>query len=110
MNLNSFVVQKIAYLLLNIMAATFNRRKADGSWGNSWGISVNPLGRTEGISVHLVGCPIADFAQGHGYQRIMPLFCETDYESTRLNLGKSLYREHTVADGFEDCDYWIRNI
>jgi hypothetical protein len=109
-NLNNFLVQKIFYFLLNIMANKFNRRKADGSWGNSWGISVNPLHRKEGISIHLVGCPIADFAKSHGYQQIMPLFCESDYESARLNMGKSLYREHTVADGFEDCDYWIRNI
>ena len=21
----------------------------------------------------------------------------------------TLYREHTVADGYEDCDYWIKN-
>jgi len=24
-------------------------------------------------------------------------------------LGGALYREHTVADGYEDCDYWIKN-
>jgi hypothetical protein len=96
-NLNSFVIQKIFYFFLKIMANKINRRKADGSWGNSWGISVNPLHRKEGISVRLTGCPIADFAKSRGYQQIMPIFCNAGYESARLNMGKSLYREHTVT-------------
>ena len=23
--------------------------------------------------------------------------------------GGWLYREHTLAEGYEDCDYWIKN-
>ena len=109
-DLNKPSVQRIAYLLLNLGAKMINRHKKYGAWGNTWGVAVNPLGRKEGVSVHLVGCPIADFAKSHGYESVMPIFCESDYEAIRSNMGKALYREHTVAEGFDDCDYWIRNL
>ena len=78
------------------------------SWNNTWGMEVNPLNHKEGISIHLVGCPIADFAKKNGYSELMPYFCETD-KAVMEHLGGALYREHTVADGYEDCDYWIKN-
>ena len=38
----------------------------------------------------------------------MPYFCEAD-KAIIEHLGGTLHREHTVADGYEDCDYWIKN-
>ncbi|MBR2176136.1 MAG: L-2-amino-thiazoline-4-carboxylic acid hydrolase [Clostridia bacterium] len=102
-------VQKIIYGIIRPVAKKFNKKKANGTWGNTWGLDVNPLNRTEGISIHLVGCPIADFAKSHGYMELMPIFCQSDYEAMRSNMGKELYREHTVAEGFDDCDYWMKN-
>ena len=64
--------------------------------------------KREGISIHLVGCPIADFAKKNGYSKLMPYFCETD-KAVMEHFGGTLYREHTVANGYEDCDYWIKN-
>lgn len=108
-DLNKPIVQKIAYFVIHIVAKKINKHKEDGSWGNTWGIAVNPLHRKEGISMHLIGCPIADFAKSHGYEKLMPVFCESDYEAMRSNMGKAMYREHTVAEGAKDCDYWIKN-
>jgi len=51
---------------------------------------------------------IADFAEKNGYSQLMPYFCETD-KAVIEHFGGTLYREHTVADGYEDCDYWIKN-
>ena len=50
----------------------------------------------------------ADFAEKNGYSELMPYFCETD-KAVIEHFGGTLYREHTVADGYEDCDYWIKN-
>lgn len=107
-NLNNPIVRKMFYAVFGMQAKKLNKHKADGSWGNTWGAEINPLNRKEGISIHLVGCPIADFAKAHGYSELMPYFCETDKRVMEA-YGGTLYREHTVADGYEDCDYWIKN-
>ena len=31
------------------------------------------------------------------------------FRSVVEHMGGTLYREHTVADGYKDCDYWIKN-
>ena len=49
-----------------------------------------------------------NFAKKNGYSELMPYFCETD-KAVMEHFGGTLYREHTVADGYEDCDYWIKN-
>ena len=102
------LVRKIFHALFRLRAKKLNRHKKDGSWNNTWGMEVNPLNHKEGISIHLVGCPIADFAKKNGYSELMPYFCETD-KAVMEHFGGTLYREHTVADGYEDCDYWIKN-
>ncbi len=107
-NLNNKLVQKILHGLFKLRAKKLNRHKQDGSWNNTWGMKVNPLNHKEGISIHLVGCPIADFAAKNGYSELMPYFCETDKAAIEY-FGGTLYREHTVADGYEDCDYWFKN-
>ena len=107
-NLNNKLVRKIFHTLFRLRAKKLNRHKKDGSWNNTWGMEVNPLNHKEGISIHLVGCPIADFAKKNGYSELMPYFCEAD-KVVIEHFGGTLYREHTVADGYEDCDYWIKN-
>ena len=107
-NLNNRLVQKLFHGLFALRARKLNKHKEDGSWNNTWGMKINPLNRKEGISIHLVGCPIADFAKKNGYSELMPYFCETD-KAVMEHFGGTLYREHTVAEGYEDCDYWIKN-
>lgn len=108
LDLNNALVRRILHTLLGLRARRLNRHREDGSWNNSWGMRINPLHHKEGISVHLVGCPIADFAKRNGYGELIPYFCEAD-KAIIEHLGGTLHREHTVADGYEDCDYWIKN-
>lgn len=107
-NLNNKLVRKIFHTLFGLRAKKLNKHKQDGSWNNTWGMKINPLHHKEGISFHLIGCPIADFAKKNGYEELMPYFCETD-KTVVEHMGGTLYREHTVADGYKDCDYWIKN-
>lgn len=107
-NLNNRLVRTILHGMFALKARKINKHKADGSWNNTWGMEINPLKHKEGISIHLVGCPIADFARKNGFSELMPYFCETD-RAVMEHFGGTLYREHTVADGYEDCDYWIKN-
>ena len=51
---------------------------------------------------------IAQIAKKNGYSELMPYFCETD-KAVMEHFGGTLYREHTVAEGYEDCYYWIKN-
>ena len=78
LDLNNALVRRILHTLLGLRARRLNRHKEDGSWNNSWGMRINPLHHKEGISVHLVGCPIADFAKRNGYGELIPYFCEAD--------------------------------
>ena len=107
-NLNNPFIRGFIHMMFGMRAKKLNKHKADGSWGNTWGMEINPKKHKKGISMHLVGCPIADFAKAHGYSELMPYFCETDRQVMEA-FGGTLYREHTVADGYEDCDYWIKN-
>jgi len=75
-------------------------------WNNTWGIEINPDNHKKGIAMTLVGCPIADFAKEHGYLDIMPVLCKTDHTTVEMLHGK-LIRRHTVAEGYDTCDYWI---
>lgn len=75
-------------------------------WHNTWGIEINPDNHKKGVAITLVGCPIADFAKEHGYWNIMPVLCKTDYTTIEMLHGK-LIRHHTVAEGYDKCDYWI---
>ena len=49
-----------------------------------------------------------DFARENGYGELMPYSCEADRVVMEA-LGGTLHRDHTVAEGFEECDYWIKN-
>ena len=107
-NLNNKLVRGAIHAVFGLRAKKLNKHKADGTWANTWGMEINPLKHREGISIHLVGCPIADFAKKNGYSELMPYFCDTD-KAVMEAFGGRLYRDHTVAEGYEDCDYWIKN-
>ena len=40
----------------------------------------------------------------HGYLEILPFLCRSDIQSAALHAR--LIRHHTVAQGYETCDYW----
>jgi hypothetical protein len=86
------------------MAVKINANKG-GAWNNTWGVQVNPEGHDHGLAFTLVGCPLADFAKSHGYEEIMPWLCNTD-ERTAALMHARLIRHHTVAQGYDTCDYW----
>lgn len=96
---------KMMYKVYLPYAKKVEKHKANGEWGNAWGIKLNPEGYSEGCSFHLIGCPLVDFAKHHGYMDIMPYMCTIDHMSARL-MNAKLLRNHTVAEGAESCDYW----
>lgn len=98
-------VAKLMYKVYVPYAKKVAKNKANGKWGNAWGVVVNPEGYTEGCSFHLVGCPLVDFAKKHGYMDIMPYLCETDHITAAL-MNAKLLRKYTVATGADHCDYW----
>lgn len=96
---------KLMYRVYAPYVKKVEKYKANGEWGNTWGIKLNPEGYSEGCSFHLIGCPLVDFAKSHGYMDIMPYLCTIDHMSARL-MNAKLLRNHTVAKGAESCDYW----
>ena len=96
---------KLMYRLYIPYAKKANENKQNGKWNNTWGVVINPEGYTEGCSFHLVGCPLVDFAQKHGYMDFMPHLCEIDNPMAAL-MNAKLLRNHTVATGAFSCDFW----
>lgn len=64
-------IRKLLYCAVQKVADKLNAHKGK-DWNNTWGILVNPEGHDHGLSMTLVGCPIADFAKEHGYMEILP--------------------------------------
>lgn len=85
--------------------ALTDEKRNNGEWGNNWRVEINPLNRKKGVAFDLIGCPLADFAKKHGYLNLMPVLCNFDYLTASL-IHARLIREHTVAEGYESCDYW----
>lgn len=104
-NFNKPWMAKLMYKMYIPYAKKVEKHKANGEWGNAWGIKINPENFEEGCSFHLIGCPLVDFAKKHGYMELMPYMCETDHMSAKL-MNAKLLRNHTVAEGAESCDYW----
>lgn len=69
--------RKLAYHLAQKVADQNNARRGK-EWNNTWGIQINPEGHEYGLSMTLVGCPLADFAKAHGYMNILPRMCAAD--------------------------------
>ena len=51
-------------------------------------------------------CPICSYTKKLGVGELMPLLCELDDVMIKLQHGV-LYREGTIADGADYCDYFI---
>ena len=98
------VYRAFIYKWVKIIKKQLDKHKGK-DWNNTWGIRINPEGDKNGISLNLVGCPIVDFAKKHGYMDIMPLLCKVNHVQMEVLHGR-LIRNHTVADGAEECDYW----
>ena len=98
-------LQKLAYAVLRRYAAFANQRVDSGRWKNTWKFAVNPENRENGISMPLMNCPVAAFANRHGYEHLMPLFCGSDFKVAE-RYGLRLVRAHTEAEGYPDCDFW----
>ncbi len=98
-------LQRLAYAVLRRYASFANKRVDSGQWKNAWKFAVNPENHKNGISMPLMHCPVAAFAKKHGYEHLMPLFCDSDFKVAE-RYGLRLIREHTEAEGFPDCDFW----
>ncbi len=95
---------KLVYRFLQKVADKNNAHRGK-EWNNTWGIQINPEGHEHGLSMTLMGCPIADFAKAHGYMDILPKLCAADITAAEA-IHARLIRHHTVAQGYESCDYW----
>ena len=58
------------------------------------------------FSYHNLVCPIANFAQKHGYEAYMPYLCNLEYVMFGI-VGVPLFREHTCFDG-GFCDFKLK--
>lgn len=96
--------RRLMYFLAQKVADKLNAHKGK-DWNNTWGIQINPEGHDHGLAMTLVGCPLADFAKSHGYLEILPWLCRSDIKAATA-LHARLIRHHTVAEGYETCDYW----
>lgn len=101
---NNRALLKLAGAVLRIAFAPMNRRVDTGRWNNAWRVRINPEGKSEGLQMVLVGCPIADFAKKHGYMDLMPAMCNPDFDNMP-ELGIYLIRPKTVGMGYPVCDY-----
>lgn len=86
-------------------ASLVEEKVAQGQWGNTWRVRINPRNTEEGVCFDLVGCPLADYARANGYMNLLPYMCATDHLIPALVHAK-LIRTHTCALGSDSCDYW----
>jgi len=78
--------------------------KTDESREGGYIMKVDPYSK-DGVRYRFDRCPIAEFAKAHGYQDIMPAFCNSDYPAMEY-INAALIRKHTCANS-DVCDYWI---
>ena len=72
----------------------------------NWRVSFDPDRHQDGSFYYFTRCPICEFCRKEGMEELMPALCATDEIMFRLQHGR-LYREHTIAQGAEICDYWV---
>ncbi|MCD7729993.1 MAG: L-2-amino-thiazoline-4-carboxylic acid hydrolase [Oscillospiraceae bacterium] len=70
----------------------------------SWDFNFDETPNVNGVSYHFTRCPLCNYARVHGYMEILPVMCEMDFLTAKLYHAR-LYREHTLADGGDMCDY-----
>ncbi len=59
------------------------------------------------VIYHTIACPLANFADKHGYKKYMPYLCNLDYVMFEAFLVP-FYREKICADGDAYCDFKIK--
>lgn len=105
LNFNWKWSQKLNYTVYKSYKRKLDSHIQDGSWNNTWGVSINPENKKQGVCIHLIGCPVADFAKQHGYEDILPALCASDHR-VFAPLHCKLIRYHTVANGDKYCEFW----
>ena len=105
LNFNWKWFQKLNYAVYKSYKRKLDSHIQDGSWNNTWGVSINPENKKQGVCIHLIGCPVADFAKQHGYEDILPALCASDHR-VFAPLHCKLIRYHTVANGDKYCEFW----
>lgn len=105
-NLNWKWVETLEYAIFKMIEKSIGNRAHDGRWGNTWKLKVAPRKSTVGVKYVFEDCPIVDFAKKHGFMHLMPAVCNCDYPALEAMRG-GLIRNHTVAMGYDTCDYWL---
>ena len=92
--------------LVNRMYGSYIRKCGKGDWANTWTMEVNPYGHKEGLSWRFTSCPVAEFARAHDLLPWTQYLCQMDHRMAEA-AGCRLIRQHTLAAGDDECDYWI---
>ncbi len=72
----------------------------------NWVVSFDEGLHKDGSYYKFTSCPICEFCKKEGIEELMPSLCATDEVMFALQHGV-LHREHTLARGEGECDYWI---
>lgn len=60
----------------------------------------------DGIYYYFSKCPIATYFKENGLDKYTKYFCAMDHKGIGL-VGGKLFREGTIAEGKDMCDFWI---
>lgn len=89
------------------------KMKNAASWADAhpednktWKFGFNENLHKEGFYYQFSFCPIAAFCKEKGFPEFTPVLCNIDYITFKL-MHANLYRQHTIANGDDICDYWI---
>ncbi|MBQ9228175.1 MAG: L-2-amino-thiazoline-4-carboxylic acid hydrolase [Eubacterium sp.] len=72
----------------------------------NWVVHFDEAVHRDGSYYRFTRCPICEFCKREGIEELMPSLCATDEVMFRLQHGV-LHRQHTLARGEGECDYWI---
>lgn len=88
-----------------LMYASFQSAKKKCDRWDDYQMNVAPYSKEGPIYYEFTECPIAEFAQKHGFSEVMPALCNPDYTAMEMIHAK-LIRKTTCANGCR-CDYTI---
>lgn len=103
-DMNKSGMRKAMFSYFSGMSKVTAEKKASGEWNNTWVLEPLPDESGRSVAFNLHGCPIADFAKENGYTEYMPVVCGSDH-ATAAFMHAKLIRKHTVAEGYDICDY-----
>lgn len=103
LNMNRKWVQRLQHFIFCSIAKKAKKHEQD--WLGNYHMEVRAYDKKKGIYYEFTSCPIADFAKRHGYNDLMPAFCNPDYPMLKAMHG-GLIRKCTCSHG-SCCDYWI---